>query len=305
MTTFSPDAAVADRIRTSLGPIGLWTFLIDEHSTSATRDMAQRLEAMGWPSLWRPETAGRDAILSSSMLLDATENLTLATGIAQTYARHPLTASSAMKTMAEAYGDRFVLGLGVSHAPMIEGVRKLDYSRPYSDMVDYLAAMDAAPYGSIEPTERAPRMLAALGPKMLKLSAERADGAHPYFSPPEHTAAAREILGQQPVLAPEIMCVLDTDATTARATARATMGRYLALPNYANNLLRHGFTQADVDDISDRLVDVIVPWGDEARIKAAVQEHLDAGADHVCVQLLGDTTDLPFEGWQRLADALL
>ncbi|MGH1490969.1 MAG: TIGR03620 family F420-dependent LLM class oxidoreductase [Acidimicrobiales bacterium] len=306
MSTFTPDAAVADAARSSLGKVGLWTSLIDVHPAPVARDMAVRLEAMGWPSLWRPESTGRDAILSAASLLEATERLTLATGIAQTYARHPITAAAAQKTVAEAHPGRFILGLGVSHAPMVEGVRKLDYSRPYSDMVAYLAAMDEATYASIEPATRAPRILAALGPRMLKLSAEQADGAHPYFSPPEHTALSRDILGPTPVLAPEQMVILDTDPSSARELARSQMARYLALPNYVNNLLRMGFTQADVDDVSDRLVDVIVPWGDVDAAAAAVQNHLDAGADHVCVQLLvADPQQLPFEGWQRLAEALI
>ena len=288
-----------------IGRVGLWTFLLDEHPTSRVRDLVQEIEDMGWPTLWRPESTGRDVLVSSSILLDATSRLIVASGIAQIYARHPVTTAAAQKTLAEAHDGRFLLGLGVAHAASVEGIRKLEYRTPYSDMVRYLEAMTAAPYAAVEPATKPPTVLAALGPKMLKLSAEAADGAHPYFTPPEHTATAREILGEGPLLAPEQMVVIDTDLDRARETARATMARYLKLPNYTNNLLRCGFTQADIDDISDRIVDGIVACGDIDVTIDRVQQHLDAGADHVCIQVLAPNNDLDatITHWHALADA--
>ncbi len=288
-----------------IGRVGLWTFLLDEHPTSRVRDLVQEIEDMGWPTLWRPESTGRDVLVAASVMLDATSRLIVASGIAQIYARHPVTTAAAQKTLAEAHDGRFLLGLGVAHAASVEGVRKLEYRTPYSDMVAYLEAMAEAPYGAPEPAEKPMTVLAALGPKMLKLSAEAADGAHPYFTPPSHTATAREILGEGPLLAPEQMVVIDTDLDRARDTARATMARYLRLPNYTNNLLRCGFTQDDITNVSDRLVDGIVACGDIDVTIDRVQQHLDAGADHVCIQLLtpGNDLDTTIRHWHELAEA--
>jgi len=289
----------------NIGRVGLWTFLLDEHPTTRVRELAQEIEEMGWPTLWRPESTGRDVLVSSSVLLDATSRLNVASGIAQIYARHPVTAAAAQKTLSEAHNGRFLLGLGVAHAPSVEGIRKLDYGNPYSDMVAYLEAMEQAPYTAVEPATKPLTVLAALGPKMLKLSAVAADGAHPYFTPPEHTALAREIIGSGPLLAPEQMVVIDNDIEKARAVARTNMARYLTLPNYTNNLLRCGFTQSDIDDISDRLVDGIVACGDLQVTVDRVQQHLDAGADHVCIQVLveGNDLDTTVDHWHRLAEA--
>ena len=288
-----------------IGRVGLWTFLLDEHPTSRVRELAQEIEEMGWPTLWRPESTGRDVLVSSSVLLDATSRLVVASGIAQIYARHPVTTAAAQKTLFEAHEGRFLLGLGVSHAPSVEGIRKLDYRTPYTDMVAYLKAMKEAPYTAVEPATKPPTVLAALGPRMLKLSAEAADGAHPYFTPPEHTAMARDILGTGPLLAPEQMVVIDSNLDRARSVARTNMARYLRLPNYANNLLRNGFTQDDIDNITDRLVDGIVACGDIDVTVERVQQHLDAGADHVCIQVLvaDNDLDITIDHWRHLADA--
>ncbi len=288
-----------------IGRVGLWTFLLDEHPTSRVRELAQEIEEMGWPTLWRPESTGRDVLVSSSVLLDATTRLVVASGIAQIYARHPVTAAAAQKTLFEAHQGRFLLGLGVAHAPSVEGIRKLEYRTPYADMVAYLKAMKEAPYTAVEPATKPPTVLAALGPRMLKLSAEAADGAHPYFTPPEHTATARAILGEGPLLAPEQMVVIDSDRERARSVARTNMARYLSLPNYTNNLLRCGFTQTDIDDITDRLVDGIVACGDIDVTVERVQQHLDAGADHVCIQVLvaENDLDITIDHWRLLADA--
>ena len=288
-----------------IGRVGLWTFLLDEHPASRVRELAQEIEEMGWPTLWRPESSGRDVLVSSSVLLDATSRLIVASGIAQIYARHPVTAVAAQKTLFEAHEGRFLLGLGVAHASSVEGIRKLEYRTPYSDMVSYLKAMAEAPYTAVEPATKPPTVLAALGPRMLKLSAEAADGAHPYFTPPEHTAMARDILGEGPLLAPEQMVVIDSDLERARSVARANMALYLRLPNYTNNLLRCGFTQTDIDDVTNRLVDGIVACGDLDVTVDRVQQHLDAGADHVCIQVLvaDNDLDITIDRWHELAGA--
>jgi probable F420-dependent oxidoreductase len=199
-----------------------------------------------------------------------------------------------------------VLGLGVSHQPMVDFVKGHQYDKPLTKMRGYLEGMDAAVYVAPRPADPK-RVLAALGPKMLALAAEKANGAHPYFVPVEHTSIAREALGQGPLLCPEQAVVLSTDPGVARAAARAHMATYLTLPNYTNNLRRLGWGDEDLDDGgSDRLVDAIVAWGDEDAIAARVREHLDRGADHVAVQVLDpDPAALPMDQWRALAPALL
>jgi probable F420-dependent oxidoreductase len=288
-----------------IGTFGVWTSLLDLQPTSKGREVVAELDAMGWGALWRPESTGRDPLITAAIWLDACDNMAVATGIAQTYARHPVTMNAGVRSLDEAFPGRFLLGLGVSHAPMVEGVRGLDYSRPLADMSAYLDAMDASPYTALGPDGRPPRILAALGPKMLALSAEKADGAHPYFTTPEHTATAREIIGADAYLAPEQMVLLETNPERARRVARENMARYLQLPNYTNNLKRLGFTEEDITSISDRLVDAIVLWGDLDSIVARTKEHIDAGADHVCVQaLMEDPSKLPMDDWRQLAEAL-
>lgn len=287
-----------------IGRVGLWISLLDQHPTSRVREVVIELESLGWPCIWRPEASGRDTIVSSALMLDATTTLRVATGVAQIQARHPMTAKAAQLTLHEASGGRFLLGLGVSHAPMITTARKMDYTTPYSDMAAYLAAMKEAPFGAYKAADEPSTVLAALGPKMLRLSAEAADGAHPYFSPVEHTAAAREILGPGKLLAPEQMVVIDDDPTRAHELAVEHMTRYLRLPNYTNNLLRYGFDESDIAGPSPRLVDAIVVCGDVDDVVRRVAEHHDAGADHVCVQVLtARDAPLPMREWTDLADA--
>jgi len=288
-----------------IGRVGLWQGVLDQQPSSRVRELVSEIEEMGWPTLWIPEARGRDAFVSAGVMLGATTNLKVATGIAQIHARDPVAMAAAQKTMYEAYDGRFLLGLGVSHAPMIEGIRKQSYVKPYSFMKAYLKAMAEAPFGAVGPEEAPPTVLAALGPKMLELSRDAADGAHPYFVPPEHTAVAREAVGPGKLVATEQMVLLDTDPSSAREKARAVMALYLALPNYTNNLLRLGFTEEDVAGPSDKLVDAIVAWGDESAIVERVKAHHDAGADHVCVQaVVVDRSELPVDQWRRLATAL-
>lgn len=289
-----------------IGRIGIWYGGIDALPTPEARRAAQVVEELGFGALWVAEAVGRDPFVSAAILLGATERLALATGIANIYARDPMTMTAGQKTVAEAFPDRFLLGLGVSHGHLVAGVRKHDYSKPYSHMVDYLDKMDKALFMARGPEHDPGRVLAALGPKMLELSATRANGSHPYFTTPDHTKLARDVMGADALLAPEQMVVLETDPIEARRIARAGMKIYLGLPNYFNNLRRIGFTEADWENGgTDRLVDAIVAWGTEEQIAARVAEHHAAGADHVCVQVLQDGTAMPEAQWRRLAPALL
>jgi probable F420-dependent oxidoreductase len=236
---------------------------------------------------------GRDPFAHISLLAERTTSLIFATGIASIHHRHPGAMHQVANTLAEQTDGRFVLGLGVSHAPFVEGVRGLDYSKPLTTMRNYLEAMDAAPYMAPAPTDPAPRLLAALGPKMLELSAARGDGVHPYWTTPAHTATAREIVGPNKLLCVEQKVVLTDDAEVARRTARSALGVYAGLPNYRNNWLRLGFSEEEIDNQSDTFIDGLVAWGSAGAIRARLDEHVDAGADHVCIQPM--TPDHPFQ----------
>jgi probable F420-dependent oxidoreductase len=271
--------------RDRLSTTGVWYFT-DAMSAGQAADVAGRIESLGYSTLWLPDTVGRDPFAHIAWLASQTESLQFATGIANIFHRHPGPMMQAANTLAEQTGGRFVLGLGVSHGPLVEGLRGLDYSKPLTKMRDYLAAMDASPFGATTPAEPPLRLLAALGPKMLELSAFAADGAHPYWTTPEHTAMARDILGPEALLCVEQKVVLSTDADAARAAGIEALGIYAALPNYRNNWKRLGFTEDEIERRDPRFVDAVVVWGDEDRVRAGVQAHYDAGADHVCVQPL-------------------
>lgn len=290
-----------------IGRVGIWYGGIDALPTPEAKRAARIIDELGYGALWLAEAVGRDPFASAAVLLSATDRLPLATGIANIYARDPMTMAAGQKTLAEAFPNRFLLGLGVSHGHLVAGVRKHDYSKPYSYMVEYLRRMDEAMFMAVPPEGDPGRVLAALGPKMLELSATAANGAHPYFTTPDHTAMARESMGSDALLAPEQMVVLSSDPTEARRIARAGMKIYLGLPNYYNNLARSGFDESDwANGGSDRLVDAIVAWGSEEQIAARVAEHHAAGADHVCVQVLtDDRSRMPDAEWRRLAPALL
>jgi probable F420-dependent oxidoreductase len=290
-----------------LGPIGIWTSQFDHQPAARARKAAADLERLGFGAIWFPESVGREALTNAALLLSATKRTVIATGIANIYGRDPVTMAAAQKTLAEAHPGRFLLGLGVSHVPLVEQIRGHTYGKPVASMRAYLDGMDHAPYRAITPANRPARVLAALGPRMLQLAAERADGAHPYFVPPEHTARARKILGSDRFLAVEQAVVLETDTAKARAIARSHMSRYLTLPNYVSNLRRLGFNEDDVvNGGSDRLVDAIVAWGDITAAIDRVRSHQSAGADHVCIQVLPEEPQaLPMSQWRELASALL
>lgn len=300
-------ASERERARGALGRVGAWTFAFDGMHASDVRVGAEEIEAVGYPALWIPEGMGsREVFSHASLLLSASRRLAVATGIANIGARHPFTMASGARMLADAFPGRFVLGMGVGHEYQYE-LRGTEYARPWSRMRAYLEAMERAPSGSPEPSEPAPRMIAALGDRMLELAGERTAGAHTYFVPVEHTARARAVLGADPVLAVELTCVLENDSARARALGRGFASGYLELPNYANNLRRQGFSEQDLaGGGADRLIDATVAWGDAGTIAARAREHLDAGADHVCVQMLpGDDADVGLDALRELAPVLL
>jgi probable F420-dependent oxidoreductase len=277
-----------------LGTLGIW-FAHNAMSIADSAAFARRVEAYGYGTLWIPEAIGREPFVHLAYLASQTSSLVLATGIANIWARDAVTMAAAQKTLVELSGNRFVLGLGVSHAPLVEGVRGHRYQQPLRYMRDFLERMAASPYEAPAPMQKPPIVLAALRQRMLTLARDQADGAHPYFVPPTHTRRAREILGTGKLLAPAQAVILETDAGRARSAARAYMKTYVPrLPNYTNNLLELGYTEADfANGCSDRLVDDIVAWGDAEAIKARLQAHYDAGADHVCILPLSLQGRLP------------
>jgi probable F420-dependent oxidoreductase len=285
-----------------LGPVGIWTGQLEYQPGAKAQEAAAELERLGFGSIWFPESVGREALTQAGLLLAGTRRIIVATGIANIYGRDPMAMAAAQKTLAEAYPGRFLLGLGVSHSPLVER-RGHRYEKPVPAMRAYLEAMDGAPYSAVPPPTTPRRVLAALGPKMLQLAAERAAGAHPYKVTPEHTAQARAILGAGPLLLPEQAVVLETTPTRARDIARSHLSFYLTLPNYANQFRRLGFGDADfTSGGSDRLVDAIVAWGGMSAIIDRVRAHQAAGADHVCLQVLtADPRMLPWPQWRELA----
>jgi probable F420-dependent oxidoreductase len=287
-----------------LGTVGVWTFEAERMPAAGARDYARALESLGFAVLWIPESLGsKEVFAHAGLLLAATKTLVIATGIANIWARDAVAMANGARALVDAYPDRFLLGLGVSHAPTVK-IRGQTYARPLEHMRSYLDAMDAAPYTG--PKVEVPRVLAALGPQMLRLSAERALGAHPYFVPVEHTAIARKELGGDPLLAVEQAAVLTDDPAVARAAARRHMKRYLDLENYVNNLRRLGWTDRDLaEGGSDKLVDAIVAWGGTGAIRARVDEHIERGADHVCLQVLRpDRAGSPASDLERIARAV-
>ncbi len=267
---------------------GVW-FYPDGLSSDGAVDFARRIEALGYSALWLPEAGGRDPFVLAARLLDRTETLVVATGVANVYARDAAAMKAAQYTLAEQSGGRFLLGIGVSHRLLVEDVRGHRYGAPLAKMRAYLDESDRADFGGPAPAEPPPRVLAALGPKMLELACERADGAHPYMVTPEHTRRARAILGPGPMLCTEQKVLLESDRERGRAVARsaAALAVGLTLPNYRRSLMRVGFETADFEDgLSDRLIDAVVAMGDVASLEARLAEHVEAGASHVCVHPL-------------------
>ncbi|POX43585.1 LLM class F420-dependent oxidoreductase [Streptomyces sp. Ru71] len=285
-------SAVKDRI----GRYGIWSAALraeDPAGRGERGEAAAELEALGYGALWLGSSPSAD---HAEPLLEATERITVGTSIQSIWQHTAADTAVRFAELERDHAGRFVLGLGVSHAKLAS-----QYRRPYSALVAYLDELDAAGV----PAER--RVLAALGPKNLELSRDRAAGAVPYLVTPEHTAEAREILGAAPLLAPELKVVLETDPARARELARGALALYLGLPNYTNTFLRLGFTEDDLaDGGSDRLVDAVFAWGDENRIRERIDTYIKAGADHVALQVVtaGPRENLPRQEWRRLAALL-
>jgi probable F420-dependent oxidoreductase len=290
-----------------LGPVGIWSFALQRLTAADAGGAMREFEQLGYPAIWIPESVGsKEVFAHAALLLAGSERAIVAPGIASIYARDPMAMAGGAKALAEAYPGRFVLGIGVSHAPSV-ATRGGSYAKPLEAMTAYLVGMADASYAGPEPGEPVPLVLAALGPRMLELAAARADGAHPYFVPVEHTPFARAALGPEPCLVVEQSAVLSTDPAEARRIGRAFARHYLALPNYANNLRRLGWSDEDIaNDGSDRLIDAVIAWGDVDAIVARVRAHLDGGADHVCLQLRAESSaDPSLAGYAELAAALL
>jgi probable F420-dependent oxidoreductase len=267
-----------------LSKLGVW-FFTDRMAAPLAADTAKRIEDLGFSALWIPETVGRNPFVHAAWLLANTSSLIIATGIANIYHREPGVTLAAQNTLAEQSDNRFLLGLGVSHKPLVEGLRGLTYGPPVATMRDYLDKMAASPYTGPPPKDKPPTVIAALGPKMLELSSEKCDGAHPYFTSPSHTKMARDVMGPDRLLCVEQKVIFETDPAKARDIARKAAQTYQRLPNYRNNWLRMGLGEADIDgDGSDTFIDATFAWGEIDAIKSRVQEHYDAGASHVCVQ---------------------
>ena len=283
-----------------LGKLGVWYFT-DAMSASDAATTAKRIEALGYSALWLPETVGRNPFAHASWLLANTTSLVIATGIANIYHREPGVTLAAQLTLTEQSDNRFLLGLGVSHKPLVEGLRGLTYGKPVSTMRDYLTKMKASPYSAPRTSEPPKTVIAALGPKMLELAATEADGAHPYFTSPVHTKMARETMGPDAWLCVEQKVIMETDPVKARAAARRTASTYQGLPNYRNNWLRMGLSEADINDAgSDKFIDTTFAWGDIDAIRERIDEHIQAGANHVCVQPVRSDGNVQQPDWDAL-----
>jgi probable F420-dependent oxidoreductase len=286
-----------------IGKLGLWFFL-DAMSAEDSATFAKKAEKHGYSALWIPEAVGREPFAHSGYLLANTDRLIVATGIANIWARDAMAMMSGARTLAELSGGRFVLGIGVSHAPLVSKLRGQDYTKPYSFMKEYVPRMKASAYQGPRPTEEPPILIAALHPKMLALAAAETQGTHTYFVPPEHTEKARAAIGPKPWICAAQAVIVETDAAKARTAARAYMKTYVPrLPNYKNNLVNLGWSEADFENgCSDRLVDAIVAWGTSDKIRERIEAHWKAGATHVCIlPLRPDGAPLPCE---RAVEAL-
>ncbi|GGS51365.1 LLM class F420-dependent oxidoreductase [Streptomyces violaceus] len=283
-------------LKETIGRYGIWSVGLRSEDPDRRGELAEaaaELEELGYGAVW---LGGNSSAANAAPLIEATSRLTVGTSIQSIWQHEPDAAATAFAELESAHPGRFLLGLGVSHAKRVE-----QYARPYSALVEHLDGLDAAGV----PADR--RLLAALGPKSLRLARDRAAGSIPYLVTPEHTAHARDLLGEGPLLAPELGVVPETDPTRARALAREFLGIYLPLQNYTNNFLRHGFTEDDLTDGgSDRLVDALFAWGDDTAIRAKIDTYFEAGADHIALQLINDEPRdaLPRKAWRDLAAVL-
>lgn len=280
-----------------LGKVGIWDGRLRGGEPGTAGELAAAIEQLGYGALWIPGGAGGRVLEKCEEALQATTRLVLATGILNVWRHEPAEVAATTARLQSGSGGRFLLGLGISHERLIGD----DYVRPVETMTRYLDDLDAAGQPAGE------RVIAALRPRMLALAASRSAGTHPYFVPPEHSAAARAVVGEGALVAPEQTVVLETDPARAREIARQFCSTYLGLPNYTNNLRALGYADDELEPPgSDRVIDAIVAWGDASAIATRVRAHLDAGADHVCIQVVGgDPAVAPLDAWRELAGALL
>jgi probable F420-dependent oxidoreductase len=280
------------------GRVGIWSIELRFGERSLAEEGISELEELGFGAVWIPGGLGGELMSDVTRLLAATKRITIGTGVLNIYKHDPTDVGTWWHGLDDKDRARLMLGLGVSHAPLIGE----SYRSPLATMNQYLDRLDAA---GIPPAKRC---LAALGPRMLELARQRTAGAHPYLVTPEHTAMARRILGTQALLAPEQGVILETDPDKARVIARTALTHYLHLPNYQNSWRRLGFSDEDITQATDRLVDGLFAWGTPEMIAARVQEHLTAGADQVCVQLIHENVakmQPPRDAWRALASMLL
>ena len=284
-----------------LSGVGVWSPHLRYGDPAQSAEAAAELEELGFTALWIPDVGG-PVLDSVAHLLESTTHTVIATGILNLWMHEPSDVAASYASLTKTHGERFLLGIGCSHAPLIDSKQPGRYRKPLAATRSFLDALDAAE----QPVPVQNRVLGALGPKMLELSAARAHGAHPYLGTPDHTRQAREALGDGPLLLPELTVVLTENRAEARATGSDWLRAYIGLSNYANRLLRSGFKVDDVSSVSDPVFDAIIAWGDEEAVRRRVNEHRAAGADHVCVQVLtADQREFPREQWRRLAAALL
>jgi len=289
-----------------LGPVGAWMWGLNQLSARAEEDAATELAALGYSVAWIPEVIGsKEAIAHAAILLAGSSSLVVATGIANIHARDPMAMAGAARALGEAYPGRFVLGLGVSSERSVT-LRGGTYGPPLATMRAYLEAMASAPYAGPQPDPPVPLVLAAVNPRMLELAAERADGAHPFLAPVEHTAFARQVVGREPCLAVAQPAILVSEPVEARRIARTLAGHYLTMPHHRANLARFGYGDRDLaGGGSNRLIDALVAWGDVAALVRRVRDQLAAGADHVALMVrTADPRDPGLPAFRDLAAAL-
>ncbi|WP_328722909.1 LLM class flavin-dependent oxidoreductase [Streptomyces sp. NBC_00247] len=289
-------------VRLDVGRLGLWTNQFDNVPVSQAVEATREIEELGYSALWLGELSGREAMTQATLLLSATSTLKVATGVATVYGRDPVTTAQAQRTLHECFGDRFVLGLGISHPWFVERIRGVPFGPRVSTMSDYLDRMDAAPFGPPGAPKRLPRVIGAVGTRMLGLAAERASGAVPFGMPVEHTARTRALMGPDAFLGVFQAVLLGPDDGTTRGTAWNHVAE--SLPNRADMLRGLGYSVDLAGPDAERLVRSLVVWGGRDAIAARVKEHLDAGADHVSLSVIGTPDALPRRQWRELAGLL-
>lgn len=297
--------AGAIETRPPLGRVGAWSGRLQRRPTGEAIEVVNELEQLGYGSVWVPESPfGKDVLTFSGILLGGSKSITVATGIAIVWARDPAAMMNAGRTLGDAHPERFLLGIGISHESTA-AARGHHYRRPVRAMREYLETMHSAGFDGHGPQWTPPVVIAALGPKMLQVASEFADGAHPFLTTADHTHAAREALGPDKLLAVEQGVILGTD-DEARTAARENLTRFLAWPNYRRHFERLGFDETDfADGGSDRLIDAVFAIGDEDAVGRRIQEHLDAGADHVCLQVVTNDMDQELAVYRRVAQSIM